>query len=303
MVSTVQYRPYGKSGIQVSALGFGAMRLPKDEDYAVQCMVRSLELGVNYIDTAHGYNDGWSEQMVGRAAKQFGRDKVFLATKNPMHDDTADGWWRRMEQSLERLDTDHIDFYKIVHSLGWESWERFSKPGGPIDAMKRAQEQGLFSHCIFSTHDSPENIMKLIDEGVFEGMLIQYNLLDRRYEDAIAHAHESGMGVEIMGPVGGGRLGAASEKLQGLIQAASTPELETNSVWPSAGALAAISAPMLPDAPARLSITTGWPSESPRRLPTARHSRPPRARSFLRASWLTTRRPTWLMKAMPALHE
>lgn len=221
----MQYRAYGKSGIQVSALGFGAMRLPKDEDYAVECMVRSLELGVNYIDTAHGYNDGWSEQMVGRAAKKFGREKVFLATKNPMQDDTADGWWGRMEQSLERLDSGYIDFFKIVHALGWESWEKFSRPGGPIEAMEKARDQGLFRHCVFSTHDTPENVAKLIDTGFFEGMLVQYNLLDRKYEDVIARAHERGMGVEIMGPVGGGRLGAASEKLEGLVKGASTPEL------------------------------------------------------------------------------
>ena len=88
----VQYRDYGKTGKKISALSYGAMRLPKDEDEAVACIVRSFELGVNYVDTAYGYNDGWSEQMVGRAAKQWGRETIYLTTKNPMENDTYDGW-------------------------------------------------------------------------------------------------------------------------------------------------------------------------------------------------------------------
>jgi predicted aldo/keto reductase-like oxidoreductase len=221
----VQYREYGKTGLTVSALGYGAMRLPKEEDEAVACMVKGLELGINYIDTAYGYGDGWSERMVGRAARQFGRDKIYLATKNPLQDETADGWWQRMERSLKELDTDYIDFYKIVHSLGWESWEKFSKPGGPIEAMQKAKDQGLFKHVVFSCHDKPENLIRLIDLGFFEGFLVQYNLLDRQYEDAIAYAHEKGLGVEIMGPVGGGRLGSRSERLEGIVDSSSTAEL------------------------------------------------------------------------------
>jgi hypothetical protein len=222
----MQYRDYGRTGIKVSALGYGAMRLPKDDEEAISCMVRGLELGINYIDTAYGYNDGWSETMVGKAAKRFGRGKVFIATKNPMHDDTKDGWWKRLERSLEYLDTSYIDFLKVVHALSWEAWERINKPGGMIEAIIEAKDQGLYHHPIFSCHDSPENMMKLIDTGFFEGILLQYNLLDRRNEDVIAHAAEMGMGVEVMGPVGGGRLGMSSEKLESLASdVKSTPEL------------------------------------------------------------------------------
>lgn len=221
----MQYRIYGKTGVTVSALGYGAMRLPKDEDEAVACMVRGLELGINYIDTAYGYGDGWSERMVGRAARQFGRDKVYIASKNPLHNDSPDDWWTRMERTLKNLDTDRIDFYKVVHGLSWESWQRFSKPGGPLEAALKAKDQGIFTHMVFSCHDKPENLIKLIDLGVFEGFLVQYNLLDRQYEDAIAYAHERGLGVEIMGPVGGGRLGTHSDRLKGIADSSSTAEL------------------------------------------------------------------------------
>jgi predicted aldo/keto reductase-like oxidoreductase len=221
----VQYREYGKTGLTVSALGYGAMRLPKDEDEAVACMVRSFELGVNFVDTAYVYNDGWSEEMVGRAVNQFGREKIIVTTKNPMMNDTYDGWWERMERSLTKLNTGHIDLYKVVHGLGWDSLATYSKQGGIIDAVAKAKEQGLFNHVTFSCHDTPENMIKLIDTGMFEGMLLQYNLLDRANEDVLAHAHECGMGVEVMGPVAGGRLGGASEQLQGLVGASSTAEL------------------------------------------------------------------------------
>jgi predicted aldo/keto reductase-like oxidoreductase len=79
----------------------------------------------------------------------------------------------------------------------------------------------------FSSHDKPKNILKLIDTGEFEGILVQYNLLDRRNEDVIAYAHEKGLGVAIMGPVGGGALaGYPSEAVRSMIGGArSTPEI------------------------------------------------------------------------------
>jgi len=92
--------------------------------------------------------------------------------------------------------------------------------------MHRAQDEGLVHHCCFSSHDQPENIIRLIDTGAFHGMLVQYNLLDRANEEAIAHAHQAGMGVAIMGPVGGGRLVPDTEELRKLLPADAqrTPE-------------------------------------------------------------------------------
>jgi predicted aldo/keto reductase-like oxidoreductase len=238
----MQYRTYGRTGVRVSALGFGAMRLPQDEDYAVEIIAKSLDLGVNYIDTAYVYGDGWSERMVGRAIKGR-RDSVYIATKNPLNDATADGWWERMERSLKDLDTDHIDFYKVVHGMSWDAWENnFSKPGGGLEAALKAKEQGIISHIVISSHDSPENIIKLGDLGIFEGVLLQYNLLDRHNEEAIAHWHAKGLAIEVMGPVGGGRLGMSSERLQSLVPGvASTPELALRFVLANPGVTVAFS--------------------------------------------------------------
>ncbi len=225
----MQYRDYGNTGERISALAFGAMRLPADDDYGIECIRRSFELGVNYIDTASGYETGTgeaSEVVVGRALKGW-RDKVKLATKNPRYRDQAppDEWWANLEQSLERLDTDHIDFYKVTHFVDWENWHTHVEPN-IFATMMKAKDQGIFTYTCFSSHDTPENIIKLINTGLFDGMLVQYNLLDRVNEEAIAVAASKGMGVEIMGPVGGGRLGFASEQLAGTIDdMASTPDL------------------------------------------------------------------------------
>jgi len=225
----MQYREYGKTGLKVSALGFGAMRLPFDNpEESVRLLRLGLDLGINYIDTAYGYGgEGRSEKYVGEAI-QGRRDRVLIATKNPCwgpEQETVEGWRQRLETSLERLQTDYIDIYKVIHSITWEQYERFYAPKLSREVQK-AKDEGLIRHVAFSCHDKPENILKLIQTGEFEGMLVQYNLLDRTNEDVIAAAHEAGMGVEIMGPVGGGRLGMPSEKLNKLLpDIASTPEL------------------------------------------------------------------------------
>ena len=222
----MQYREYGNTGKIVSALGYGAMRLPFDDPEESVALLRlGMDLGINYIDSAYGYGGGHSEQYVGQAIKDR-RDQVYIATKNPLgKDETVAGWWQRLETQLARLQTDHIDFYKVVHDLRWDVYTRAYEPKLHKEALK-ARDQGIIGHLVFSCHDSPENMIKLINTGVFEGILLQYNLLDRANEEVIAHAHESGMGVEIMGPVGGGRLGMASERVESMVPGVtSTPEL------------------------------------------------------------------------------
>lgn len=222
----MQYKDYGGTGKRVSVLGYGAMRLPfSNSEESVALLERGIDLGINYIDTAYGYGeDGSSERFVGLAIKGR-RDQVYIATKNPVGDeDTPETWWRNLETSLKRLDTDHIDFYKVVHGLTWDYYTRLYEKQLHQAALK-ARDQGIIGHLAYSCHDSPEGMMNLINTGVFEGMLLQYNLLDRTNEEVIAHAHASGMGVEVMGPVGGGRLGMASDKVQKLLGAASTAEV------------------------------------------------------------------------------
>ena len=225
----MQYRTYGKTGDKVSALGFGAMRLPMvddhvDMDLSISIIRRALDLGVNYVDSAVGYCNGESQIAVGKAIKGR-RDKLFVSTKNNYRGEDGDEWQRVLDQSLERIDVDYIDFYHL-HGLRLETYRKQLGPNKPIERFRKAKEEGLIRHTCFSCHDTPENMKTLIDTGEFAGMLVQYNLLDRRNEEAIAYAHEKGMGVAIMGPVGGGRLVAPSDQIQSMVgEARSTPEV------------------------------------------------------------------------------
>jgi predicted aldo/keto reductase-like oxidoreductase len=226
----MQYREYGKTGIKVSVLGFGGFRFPRvddriDVDLTVRIMRRAFDLGVNYVDTAAVYGSGLSEIAIGRAIKGR-KNKVFVATKNHYKGESPDAWQENLDRSLERLDVDTIDFYHL-HALRWDVYRKQSGPGGPMERFRKAKKDGLIRHMCFSSHDKPQNIVKLIDTGEFEGILVQYNLLDRKNEDVIAYAHEKGLGVAIMGPVGGGTLaGHPSEAVQSLIGGTkSTPEI------------------------------------------------------------------------------
>jgi predicted aldo/keto reductase-like oxidoreductase len=225
----LQYKEYGKTGDRVSRLGYGLMRLPMvgdhvDMEISIALMRKAIELGVNYLDSAEGYCNSESQIAFGKGIKGL-RDKVFVSTKNGYKGESGDEWRKRLDTSLERIDVDYIDFYHS-HGLGWDEYNRMNVPGGPMERFRKAKEEGLIRHMCFSCHDSPENMKKLIDTGEFEGMLVQYNLLDRRNEEAIAHAHEKGMGVAIMGPVGGGRLVAPSDQLQNIVGGVkSTPEI------------------------------------------------------------------------------
>ncbi len=224
----MQYKVYGKTGDKVSRLGFGAMRLPMveghvDMDLSVSIMRRAFDLGVNYVDSAVGYCNSESQIAVGKAIKGR-RDKLFVSTKNHYKGESGDEWQKFLDQSLERIDVDYIDFYHS-HGLAWDQYQNMLGNGGPMERFRKAKEEGLIRHMCYSCHDSPENMKKLIDTGEFDGMLLQYNLLDRRNEEAIAYAHEKGMGIAIMGPVGGGRLVAPSDQIQNMVGGSkSTPE-------------------------------------------------------------------------------
>ena len=217
----MQYRNFGNTGMVVSALGFGCMRLPMEgghvkEEYSIKILRRAYKLGVNYFDTAENYCSRESQIVLGKAVKEMDRNKVYVATKNRYKDDSGSEWRRRLETSLSRIGVDYIDVYHS-HSLSWNAFQSgFSVKGGPLNEAQKAKEEGLIRHIAFSTHDSAENIIKLINTDAFESMTLQYNILNRKNEVAIAVAHEKGMGVSIMGPVAGGRLAQPNEDIQKL---------------------------------------------------------------------------------------
>ncbi len=239
----MQYRDFGKLGIKVSALGFGAMRLPEDQDEAVKVIRRAIDLGVNYLDTAPKYMKSTSEATLGRAVKGYPREKLYLSTKYPTENASADDCRKWFEQSLERMQLDYIDFYHMW-GINWKVFtEKLDVKGGPLEFARKAKDEGLIRHISFSFHDTPEALHKLIDTGHFESMTVQYNVLDRANEKEIYYAKEKGLGVATMGSVGGGRLGFPSEKIMGAVAGGvkSTPELALRFVLSHPGVGTALS--------------------------------------------------------------
>ena len=205
----MKYRQFGETGLEVSILGFGAMRLPQKEDKsgidydkAVPMFQRALDAGVNYIDTAYCYTG--SEKCVGEAVKGR-RDDVIISTKNDLKLNEPKKWREMLDTSLDRLGIDCIDILHL-HDLSLKSFREVFVDGGLLKTVCKAQAEGLFKHLAVSSHDRPDRIIELIDTGEFESILVQYNYLDRRNEEVIAHAAAKGLGVAVMGPLGGGRL-------------------------------------------------------------------------------------------------
>lgn len=228
----MQYTVLGKTGLKVSRLGFGCMRLPMkssnevDRELAIPMLHRAVELGITYFDTAVGYCGGDSQRVLGEAMEAM-RDKVVLSTKNPHYvRDDKDGWWKNLNDSLERLRTDHIDVYNF-HGMNFERYEAaVDGDDGLYKEVLKAREQGMVRHICHSFHGSLESLKKCVDTGLFESVTLQYNLLDQSLEEGIAYLADHGMGVTVMGPVGGGRLGYPSGKAQEIAgEVKSTPEL------------------------------------------------------------------------------
>lgn len=201
-----------RSGLKVHLVSIGAMRLP-DEEQASVLIRQAIDASMTYIDTSRGYAD--SEIKVGKSLKDGYREKVILSTKcspwikkvEPNDDTSAECTYKRIIESMKRLDVDYLDFYQIWNIDSRKHYEQAVAKGGMLDGIKRAMDEGLVGHTGFTTHDSPNNISQYIDEADWcEAILFTYNMLNPRYADVIAKAHDKGIATIVMNPVGGGML-------------------------------------------------------------------------------------------------
>jgi len=210
----MEYRKFGNTGVKISKLGFGAMRLPGDkkegkwlidEDKSLELLTEGFKAGINYVDTAFPYCNEQSETVVGKAVKGWSGD-VHVSSKSPIWRIEKRGDYRKyLEISLERLDRDYIDFYHF-HNLTGYFYEEKIKKYDVIEEAQKLKEEGLIKHISFSFHDYPGLMIKLVDTGMLETVLCQYNFLDTTNDDAIAYAASKGVGVAVMGPLAGGRI-------------------------------------------------------------------------------------------------
>jgi predicted aldo/keto reductase-like oxidoreductase len=216
----MQMREIEKNGDEISALGFGAMRLPTktgriDKESAKKLIYDSIDNGINFIDTAYPYHGGASESFLGEILQGEYREKVKLCTKMPSwfikkYEDME----KYLEIQLEKLQTDYIDYY-LIHSLGKGSFEKL-KEIGVFEFLEDAKAKGKIKNIGFSFHDNVNSFKEIVDAYDWDACLIQYNYLDEQTQagtEGLKYAHSKGIAVFIMEPLKGGLLaGKVPEK-------------------------------------------------------------------------------------------
>jgi uncharacterized protein len=240
----MHYRQFGKLDWRASALGFGCMRLPSlnndhakiDEPEAIKIIRHAVDQGVNYLDTAYGYHSGTSELLVGRALKDGYREKVKLATKMPawLVKSAAD-FDKFLDEQLQKLQTDHIDFY-LLHGLGKDRWNHLQSLE-VIPWAKKAIDSGRIRHLGFSFHDNLEAFKEIVDAtGLWDFCQIQYNYMDVNEQagtQGLQYAAAKGLAVVVMEPLLGGKLANPPDPVKVLWDAAPTqrPPVEWALEW------------------------------------------------------------------------
>ncbi|MFX1450720.1 MAG: aldo/keto reductase [Promethearchaeota archaeon] len=216
----MKYRKFGLTGLEISALGFGAMRLPLDkqfkinEEEAIKMIRYAIDHGVNYIDTAYTYHNGQSEVLVGKALKDGYREKVYLTTKSPLWlVKKKEDFNLLLNEQLERLQT-NLDFY-FFHGLRKERLEKI-KTLDLIENMEELKAKGIIKYIGFSFHDSFEVFKEIIDYYQWDCCQIQHNYLDINFQagtQGLKYAASKNIPVIIMEPIRGGMLAIPERKL------------------------------------------------------------------------------------------
>lgn len=228
----MQYRQFGRSDFRVSALGFGAMRLPTlgesgqiDETEAIRMIRHAIDNGVNYVDTAYPYHGGNSERVVGKALKGGYRERIRLATKMPVGQvETAADFDRLFDEQLAKLYVAKVDYY-LLHGLGvrGRSWDRIRDLGVTAWAEKQIAA-GRIGALGFSFHANIDEFKHIVD-GYDSWALaqVQYNMMDITSQagtEGVRYAAARGIPIVVMEPLLGGKLASPPNYVQAIYDGA-----------------------------------------------------------------------------------
>lgn len=177
-------REFGSSGVKVSAIACGGHHLgdPQDESVALQIVDEVLSGGITFYDNCWEYHRGKSEEVLGAALKGK-RDRVFLMTKVCTHGRDKDLAMRMLEESLHRLQTDHLDLWQI-HGVVFENDpDLFIRPNGAAEALRLAKQQGKVRFVGFTGHKDPNVHLKMLKTGFpFDSVQMPLNPFDANFE-------------------------------------------------------------------------------------------------------------------------
>jgi predicted aldo/keto reductase-like oxidoreductase len=207
-------RKLGRNDAEVSILGIGGHHIGRpsvSEADAMRIVRTALDEGVNFLDNCWDYNNGMSEERMGRALQDGYRQKAFLMTKIDGRTDVAAR--QQLEQSLTRLKTDHIDLLQMHEVIRMGDPEQAFQPGNVIDVLKQARKEGKIRFIGFTGHKSPEIHLHMIETATqhgftFDTVQMPVNVLDEHFDSfaqkVIPVAREHGMGILGMKPLGDG---------------------------------------------------------------------------------------------------
>ncbi len=197
-------RKLGRTGLSVSQVGFGAIKLPQvSQEQAAEALNTALDLGINFIDTARNYKD--SEQKIGRAVGHR-REEFYIATKSSARD--AAGLRRDLETSLSELGMERVDLYQLHTVSSREHWRQVTSGDGALAAALQARDEGLFTHLGITVHRDLDIMRDAITCGEFETIMVCYSPIDTEGvgPDILPLAGDHDVGVIVMKALSGGML-------------------------------------------------------------------------------------------------
>jgi predicted aldo/keto reductase-like oxidoreductase len=218
---TIPQRPLGRTGTKVSALGVGGHHLGdfKNVDDAIRLVHEAVDAGITFFDNCWEYWNGRAEDWLGRGLKGR-RDKVFLMTKVCTHGRSAALAMKMLEESLRRLQTDHLDLWQI-HGVSFDNDPELAyAKGGVLEALDRAKKQGKTRFVGFTGHKDPSIHLDMIRRGYpFDSVQMPLNCLDATFrsfeKQVLPEVNKRGIAALGMKPIGG----TAAAVKKGLVKA------------------------------------------------------------------------------------
>jgi aryl-alcohol dehydrogenase-like predicted oxidoreductase len=206
----VPRRPFGKTGVEVSALGLGGYHLGSagSEREATRIVHEALDAGVTFLDNAWEYHDGRSEEWMGKALEGR-RERAFLMTKVCTHGRDRREAIRQLEDSLRRLRTDHLDLWQIHECIYDNDPEWHFAKDGVVEALTQAKREGKTRLVGFTGHKSPAIHLAMLErEYPFDACQLPPNCLDASFHsferDVVPRLRARGVAVIGMKSLGGG---------------------------------------------------------------------------------------------------